>query len=288
VHSSAEAVGTAPARTALAGNPSDGYGGAVLAVTLDGLGARAAARPATALSVSPDSELVRAVARRVGGEPVEIEWSTTVPANVGLGGSSAIAIATLRALHELHSPGDPDPHTLALTALAVEREDLGIPGGRQDQLAQAHGGLTLMDFSSDPDGHVEQLDPSLLPPLVVAWRSQVAEHSGVPHAELRSRYGHGDMGELAALAHAAAAALQDGDRAAFAHAVDESFEHRARMVALHPGHVEMVKTARAAGAAANYSGSGGAIVAVCRSAPHAAEVTAALRWLGCDTLSATP
>jgi len=171
-------------------------------------------------------------------------------------------------------------------ALAVEREDLGIAGGRQDQLAQAHGGLTLMDFSSDPDGHVERLDPSLLPPLVVAWRSQVAEHSGVPHAELRSRYGVGDMAELAALAHAAAAALQDGDHAAFGHAVDESFEHRARMVSLHPGHVEMIHAARAAGAAANYSGSGGAIVAVCTDAEHREQVTGELRRLGCGVLSA--
>jgi glucuronokinase len=286
VPSSAEAVGTAPARTALAGNPSDGYGGAVLAVTLDALGARATARRADELRVSPESELVRAVARRIGGDPSAIEWSTTVPANVGLGGSSAIAIATLRALHELHGPGDPDPHELALTALAVEREDLDIPGGRQDQLAQAHGGLTLMDFSSDPDGHVQQLDPSLLPPLVVAWRAQVAEHSGVPHAELRSRYRHGDMAELAALAHAAAAALRNGDRAAFAHAVDESFEHRRRMVQLHPGHVEMIHAARAAGATANYSGSGGAIVAVCSDAEHREHTAAKLARLGCGVLSA--
>ena len=257
----------------------------MLAVTLESLGAHALARPAVKQAVSPESELVRAVARRVGGEPVAIEWSTTVPATVGLGGSSAIAIATLRALARLRGT-DPPPREVALTALAVEREDLGIPGGRQDQLVQAHGGLTLMDFSSDPGGHVEQLDPSLLPPLVVAWRAQVAEDSGVPHAELRSRYGRGDMGELAALAHAAAKALQDGDHAAFAHAVDESFEHRARMVALHPGHVEMIHAARAAGAAANYTGSGGAIVAVCRDEPHRGHVAGELRRLGCDVLSA--
>lgn len=285
--SPAEVVGTAPARTALAGNPSDGYGGAVLAVTLDVLGARAVARPAGGLTVSPESELVRAVARRVGGEPAAIEWSTTVPANVGLGGSSAIAIATLRALHAFGG-SEPPSRELALTALAVEREDLGIPGGRQDQLVQAHGGLTLMDWSQDPDGEVQQLDSQLLPPLVVAWRAQAAEHSGIAHADLRSRYGVGDMPELAQLAHDAAHALGAQDHEAFASAVDESFEHRARMMPLDPRHVEMIETARAAGATANYSGSGGAIVAVCRSAPHAAEVTAALRRLGCDTLGPRP
>jgi glucuronokinase len=285
VPSSAEAVGTAPARTALAGNPSDGYGGAVLAVTLDSLGAHATGGPAGDVMVSPGSELVRAVALRLGGEPAAIKWSTTVPANVGLGGSSAIAIAVIRALTELH--GDRrEPRELALLALAVEREDLGIPGGRQDQLVQAHGGLTLMDWSQDPDGEVQQLDSQLLPPLVVAWRAQTAEHSGIAHAELRSRYGLGDMPELAQLAHDAAHALRTQDHEAFASAVDESFEHRARMMPLDPRHVEMIETARAAGAAANYSGSGGAIVAVCRDEQHRERVGGELRRLGCGVLSA--
>jgi glucuronokinase len=277
VRSSAE--GFALARTALAGNPSDGYGGAVLAVTLGGLGARAVAYLGDELTVSPESELVRAAAERLG-VPARIEWSTNVPAHVGLGGSSAIVIAVLRALHPELSPKD-----LALTAHAIEREDLAIPGGRQDQVVQAHGGLVLMDFSDDPDGHVEHLDSALLPPLVVAWRAQAGEHSGIAHADLRSRYRPGDMPALAALAHEAAGALRAGDRAGFARAVDQSYDRRAGMVALQRSHVEMIATARAAGAAANYSGSGGAIVAVCRDASHREDVAAALQGLGCGVLS---
>jgi len=278
VPSSAE--GFAPARTALAGNPSDGYGGAVLALTLPELGAQARAAPAERLSVAPDSELVRAVAARLGATAT-IEWSTNVPTSVGLGGSSAIAIAVLRALDQrLH------PVELARTALAIERQDLGIPGGRQDQVVQAHGGLVLMDFSDERDVRVERLDPGLLPPLVVAWRERASEHSGIAHADLRRRYAHGDMPALAELARQAARALREGDHTAFADAVDQSYEHRVRMVALQPGHVEMIETARAAGAAANYSGSGGAIVAVCRDDEHRATVRAALEQLGCRTLSA--
>jgi glucuronokinase len=252
----------------------------VLAVTLPGLGARASAVRSNRLSVSPESELVRATAARFGA-PAAISWETNVPSSVGLGGSSAIAIAVLRAL----DPSLPLKE-LALTALAVEREDLSIPGGRQDQLVQAHGGLVLMDFSEDPDGHVERLDSRLLPPLVVAWRAQAGEPSGVAHADLRSRYGRGEMPELAALAHEAARALRAGDRASFARAVDDSYDHRARMVALQPGHVEMIETARGAGAAANYSGSGGAIIAVCRDDSHRETVCAALQELGCGVLTA--
>jgi glucuronokinase len=278
VPSSAE--GFAPARTALAGNPSDGYGGAVLAVTLPVLGAHATARLSDSLSVSPKSDLVRATVVRFG-TPAQIEWSTNVPPSVGLGGSSAISIAVLRALDASLPPKE-----LALTALAVEREDLDIPGGRQDQVVQAHGGLVLMDFSEDPDGRVERLDSGLLPPLVVAWRAQAGEPSGIAHADLRSRYGRGDMPALAALAHEAARALRGGDWSSFSRAVDESYEHRARMVALQPRHVAMIETARAAGAAANYSGSGGAIVAVCRDHEHRETVSAALRQLGCGVLTA--
>jgi glucuronokinase len=277
------ADGFAPARTALAGNPSDGYGGAVLAVTLDALGARATAR-AGSLHVDPASDLVHATAARFG-RPAAIEWSTTVPIGVGLGGSSAIAIATLRALAQLHDV-ELQPMELALLAHAVERADLGIAGGRQDQLAQAHGGLTLMDWSEDPDGHVEQLDPALLPPLLVAWRHDASEPSGIAHADLRSRYRTGEMPELAQLARDAAQALRTGDHGGFARAVDGSFAHRAAMITLDPRHVEMIAVARAAGASANYSGSGGAIVAVCRDDMQRTHVAAELSALGCETLNA--
>ncbi|CAA9501537.1 MAG: hypothetical protein AVDCRST_MAG13-2290, partial [uncultured Solirubrobacteraceae bacterium] len=42
------AAGMAPARAALAGNPSDGYGGAVLALCLPALAARVEVAPAAA------------------------------------------------------------------------------------------------------------------------------------------------------------------------------------------------------------------------------------------------
>ena len=55
------------------------------------------------------------------------------------------------------------------------------------------------------------------------------------------------------------------------------------MMSLDPRHVEMVSVARAAGAAANYTGSGGAIVAVCRDA-HREAVARQLRSAGCGVV----
>ncbi len=218
---------------------------------------------------------------------VAVEWSTTVPEGVGLGGSSAIAIAVTRALCALHGH-ELDPEEIAALALAVEREDLGIAGGRQDQIAEAYGGLTMMDFTRERH---ERLDPALLPPLVVAWRAECAESSGIAHADLRARFEHGDpvvlqcIGELTELAFGARDALAAGDREAFARAVDRTFDLRARIMPLDPCHVAMIDCARGAGAAANYTGSGGAIVAVCVDDEHQHAVLEALLAHGCEALT---
>ena len=194
------AGGVAHARAALAGNPSDGYGGAVLALTLGRLRAQAFAWPAPALEVSPDSELVRATVARFTREHepaaarTAVEVSTSIPSRVGLGGSSAIVIATLRALCSLYECplGEPE---LASLALAVETDELGIVAGLQDRVTQAHGGLMFMDFSpSAGKAAYERMDPGLLPPLLSrgapapgATRAPSTRHcASATHAATRS------------------------------------------------------------------------------------------------------
>jgi glucuronokinase len=286
------AEGVASARAALAGNPSDGYGGAVLAFAFGERRARATAACAPSLSIDPEATLVAATVERFAREyeprarSVEIRWSTDIPRGVGLGGSSAIVIATLRALSELFGTRV-GPGTLAELALAVETEDLGIAAGLQDRLAQSHGGLLFMDFSS---GRHEQLDHQRLPPLLVAWRPDAANDSGGVHAPLRERFEHGDvavvdaMADLAEHARTARAALAARNLDLLAACVDGSFDARRRMLELDPRHIEMVECARAYGASANYTGSGGAVVCLCRDAAARDRVKAALERLGADTL----
>jgi hypothetical protein len=60
--------GLAFARAALAGNPSDAYGGAVLAFTIGNRHAEAVAAAAAGLSVGPPSALVEATVRRFARE----------------------------------------------------------------------------------------------------------------------------------------------------------------------------------------------------------------------------
>lgn len=276
------AFGRAFARAALAGNPSDGYGGAVLAVCVPQLAAHADATPAPDVRSEPPSALVDAAIARFG-RPCAVRWSTSVPREVGLGGSSAIVTAAVRALCALHGHALA-PDELAEMALAVEVEDLGIAAGPQDRYAQAHEGLVLMDFAGARP-RVEHLDPGLLPPLYLAWRSGAAEASHAVHGGLRERGNEprvrAGMQRLAGHARAAADALRGGDHAAFAAALDASFDERAALLDLDPRHEAMVHAAREAGASANYAGSGGAIVGTLPP-DGLAPVAGALRTLDCE------
>jgi glucuronokinase len=280
------ASGRAFARAALAGNPSDGYGGAVLAVCVPALAAHAEAAPAARATSDPPSALVDAAVARFARGPCAVHWRTAVPREVGLAGSSAIVTATVRALCNLHDHALA-PDDLAELVLAVEVEDLAIAAGPQDRYAQAHEGLVLMDFGG-PRPRVERLDSALLPPLYLAWRTDAAQTSHAVHGGLRGRADEAavraGMMRLAGHACAARDALRARDHAAFAAAVNGSYDERAALIDLDPRHVAMVDAARGAGASANYAGSGGAIVGTLPEA-GAAPLRTALRALGCEVIA---
>ncbi len=282
--------GTAPARTALAGNPSDGYGGAVLAVSLDAWHAEAEAEANGTGGVEPANPLVQATLDRFrrtyapSAATTDVRWSTSIPQRVGLGSSSALVIAVTRALSELHGV-DLAPAELAEFALAVETEELGIVAGLQDRVVQAYEGLMFMEFGTPP--RYERLERELLPPLLIAWHEAAAGHSGEVHGSLRDRHRRGDatvqraMRDLAGTARSARAALLNGDIDGFDESVNATFEFRRELIGLDPVCVEMIQVARGCRASANYTGSGGAIVAVCRDDRQLEEVQRALLGMGC-------
>ena len=264
--------GAAFARVALAGNPSDGYGGRTVAVVVREFEATASAEPADrdALhSPGPGGDaLMRAALERFRGvlgqsQSVTLRCETSVPREVGLAGSSAIVIACARALCDLHE-GRLEHDELARHALAVETEGLGIAAGLQDRIVQARETLVAMDFGGEPS--YEELDPALLPPLYVAWHPDAAAPSGVAHGLLRERHAAGDaevvaaMSRLAELGEVARLALLERDRAAFSACVDGSLDERRKIMQVDPLTLAMVEAARSARASANSAGSGGAVV----------------------------
>src|SRR6266545_4018037 len=93
-------------------------------------------------------DLPKAAIDRVGvHRGVDVEVRCDAPPGSGLGGSSAVVTAMAGALAAF-AGRSLTADELARTSYAIEREDLGIAGGWQDQYAAAYGGFNLLEFSA--------------------------------------------------------------------------------------------------------------------------------------------
>jgi glucuronokinase len=297
-----------PARAALAGNPSDGYGGAVVSVPVPARSATVtlAAGDADDRGNGPETaaELVDATVRRHGRhvgrapEPCSIDVTTTIPRSVGLAGSSAIVIALLRALQRHAGLAPLPPDELASLALSVEVDELGFAAGLQDRVVQAHGRPMFMRFDPAHTGEIaglvtgtyETLRRPIPGWLSVAVRPSESEPSQASHGSLRARHDEGDtvvaaaMAELGSVAVGAAAAIDAGDVVALGRAIDTTFDIRRSIMDLRPGQVEMVDEARRAGAYANFAGSGGAVSVLAVDEATSRSAAALLAAIGCEII----
>jgi glucuronokinase len=301
-------TGLAYARAGLLGNPSDIYGGRVLAFTFtdfaarvflteaagieigDGLAVEAlrdAVAPgvarrcygATALMAAALKKLADHAPYLIDGTPgFRLRMTSDIPRQAGLAGSSAIVIATLRAACA-YLTIDLDVPTLAALALAAETEVLGITAGPMDRVVQAQEGLLYMDFG--PGGAHTPLDPARLPPRFIAWDPRPGEDSGAVHERVRARWERGEsrvvdaVAQLASLADDGVAALRAGDVDRIRHLIERSFAVRAAVWPLSPRDRDLIEIARRAGVPAKLCGSGGAVVGVVREPSELALLEAA-------------
>lgn len=321
-------VGRATARAGVAGNPSDALGGAALAVPVPGMCAEVELVASDQLSVrraggpttwSSAAELSHHAAQlgHAGGDrlvtaatvtlyrhlcdrgrapedrPFRATWSTTIPRSVGLAGSSAVVIATMRALLQWWDAAI-EPAEMARLALAAERDELGIAAGWMDRAVQSFDAPTLVDATAVgpgevPDMHVVQLSAPV--ELLVAWDPGGASPSGRLHAGLRARVLDGDalvrrtVDQLVQVAHDAAAALSSADVEHLAITVAEACRLRAQLGALDESTAALVEAVVASGGAATSAGSGGAVLVVPSAGPDV--VAARLSARGVPTESIT-
>ena len=303
---------TAPLRISFVGGGTDfphyyeDHGGAVLSTTID-LHVRVTITPRADRQVTVRSldlghlvaydlddgpeydgvmDLAKAAIERIGvASGVDVDIRSDAPPGSGLGGSSALVVAMtagLAALGSIEMTAD----ELARVSYSIEREDLGISGGFQDQYATAFGGFNLIEFGRDEvrvtpvrvaDGTLEQLEAHLL----LWYTGSVRRNVGIIDRQIALwREGREEtrMGlkELHELAYVMRDAIEGGSRDDLGELLRAAFESKRRMnpsITEHTSIDEMLTLARGAGATGGKvcgAGGGGCLLLACHPAARPA------------------
>jgi D-glycero-alpha-D-manno-heptose-7-phosphate kinase len=225
-------------------------------------------------------DLAKAAIARVGVPGgLEMDIASDAPAGSGLGGSSALVTGVVAGLAMLGGRAF-DAGELARTCYAIEREDLGISGGWQDQYAAAFGGFNLFEFSRlgvvvSPIRAAPETLARLERHLMLCYTGFVRRNVGLIDTQI-GLYREGreetilGMKQLQEIAYAMREAVEDGDVDELGAMLRDAFVAKRRMnphIAEHTPIEAMLSMAHAAGASGGKicgAGGGGYLLLYCR------------------------
>ncbi len=229
------------------------------------------------IDVDNDLVLLAGVYRRIirqfnNNQPLALTITThaDVPPGSGLGSSSTMVVSLVKAFTELLSLplGEYD---IARLAYEIERIDLGLHGGRQDQYAATFGGFNFMEFYANErvivnplrikNWILSELESSLVLYFTGTSRSSAAIiETQVDNIKSQNEECLLGLHELKQEALSMKEALLRGDLKLFGQYMGKAWESKKRTAqAISNPHVESVyERAMAAGAlAGKLSGAGG-------------------------------
>lgn len=294
------------ARAGLLGNPSDGFFGKTLSIIVRNFGAHISLYESPELRIEQQAEdlnifrniyqlvesvdltgyyggerLIKASIKkfceycesrsiRLHGKNFTIRYRSSIPRQVGLAGSSAIITATMKALLEFYQVEIED-EILPNLVMSVETQELGIKAGLQDRVIQTYEGCVFMDFDRavmDAQGHgnYERIDPSLLPNLYIAYKTNLGKVSGAIFNDVSARFLEEEplvvdtLAEIGEVAFDGKQALLAGDHEKLALLINRNFDLRCKIFNISDSNLELVTVARECGASAKFTGSGGSII----------------------------
>ena len=318
------------ARAGLVGNPSDGYNGKTIAFTFHNCWAEVVLYESPELefrfneqdgtlfhsvdelvasvrhtgyyggirlmkaAVKTFAEYCRSRGIELPRKNFTIHYDTTIPRQLGLGGSSAIITAAMRALMGFYGV-DIQPHVLPNVVLGAETEELGLTAGLQDRVVQAYEGLVYMDFDKkfmreNGYGRYERLPAKSLPRLYVAYRRELSKESSRAHLRVREMYDLGDekvvrtMNEIAGLADEVRDLLLAGRGAELHPLLNRNFDLRASIYSISEENLDMIARARSTGASCKFCGSGGSVVGSYDDDEMLARLRRVLEEIGCEVI----
>jgi glucuronokinase len=148
----------------------------------------------------------------------------------------------------------------------------------------------MVEKNGLPCGRYEPLDPALLPRLYVAYSEDAGEPTEVFHSNLRARYDQGELAVVDAMlrfarfAQEARLVLVHRQPELLGPLINQNFDLRRSICRLPREHVQMIETARGAGASAKFAGSGGAIIGTYDDETMYLQLVQELGRMGCRVI----